>query len=155
MRTSLVLLSLCLSLDVRADSFATTFSEHSRLANRYIVEVGEVEKLDPPTGTRWSGDVLRLNSRCLRSIGYLGYWGHGKKAALLLVDRASTTELAILESSLGSISVEIKPVIVIGCPAQVFSPDPQKSLEELNKLKIETQQLIEQLNKRQNRKTQP
>lgn len=121
-----------LALDARADGFAI-IDEHVNLNNNIIVEAGDVEKLDQPDGTSSNNEILKINSRCLQPSGYMGYWGYGKKAGLLLVDNARTTKLALLESSVGSIKVTINPVLIVECPTTFSDGDQQKLIDDIKK----------------------
>lgn len=144
---TLVTLACC--SHARGDGFAG-LGEHSRLANHAIVEVGDVEKMEPPPGTKWSSEVLRINSRCFEVGGFLGFWGFGKKAGMLLVDQSRSTKLALLEVDLSSIKVEIKPVQIVDCPSPFSGGDPAKLIEEIKRQNAEIQRKIEQL-KRHNK----
>lgn len=121
-----------LALNARADGFVI-IDEHVNLNNNIIVEAGDVEKLDPSDGTNSNNEIFKINNRCLQTSSYMGYWGYGKKAGLLLVDNAQTTKLALLESSIGSIKVTINPILIIECPTAFSDGDQQKLIEDIKK----------------------
>lgn len=121
-----------LALDARADGFAI-IDEHVNLNNNIIVEAGDVEKLDQSDGANSNNEIFKINSRCLQPSGYMGYWGNGKKAGLLLVDSARTTKLALLESSVGSIKVTINPVLIVECSTTFSGGDQKKLIDDIKK----------------------
>lgn len=92
------------------------FGQQEQMKNYIIADVGEVSKVDPPFNTKWENDVYRMNGRCFMFSGYMGYWGYGKKAALLLVNAQKNIQLALIEPSIGATKVELKSIEMIKCP---------------------------------------
>lgn len=92
------------------------FGQQDQMKNYVIADVGEVSKVEPPFNIKWEKDVYRMNGRCFMFSGYTGYWGFGKKAALLLVNAQQNIQLALIESSIGATKVELKPITMIKCP---------------------------------------
>lgn len=119
-----------------ADGWAT-MSQQAQLKNNAIVDVGEVSKVDPPFNTKWENDVYQMNGRCFTLPGYMGFWGYGSKAALLLVNAQKVVQLALLETAIGSIKVELQSISMIKCPAGTnvmpYSDDPEEQLRLLKK----------------------
>jgi hypothetical protein len=92
------------------------FGQQEQMKNYVIADVGEVSKVDPPFNTKWEKDVYRMNGRCFTFYGYTGYWGYGKKAALLLVNAQKSIQLALIEPTIGATKVELKSITMIVCP---------------------------------------
>ena len=109
-----VLLAITSSLAV-ADGW-DMFGQHEQMKNYVIADVGEVNKVDPPFNTKWEKDVYQMNGRCFTYSGYLGYWGYGKKAALLLVNAQKIIQLALIEPTIGATNVKLIPITMIKCP---------------------------------------
>lgn len=125
----LLLLAAC----AFADGF-DTFGKQDDLKKTVIVDVGEAEKIDPPRGKLGAREVIKLAGKCFEPSDYLGYWGYGKKAALLLVDQSRIVKIALLENGSGSIKVDVIRVTRVDCAAITGSDlpiDPQKTLELL------------------------
>src|ERR1051325_4312633 len=94
-----LLSSLYVPITVHADGYAL-FSKHEELKAHAVVEAGNVEKFEVRNVSSLSTrEYLKLGGRCFEPSGYLGYWGYGKKAGLLMSDRNRSLKLAILESS--------------------------------------------------------
>ena len=111
------------------------FSKHEELKGHAIIDAGDVEKIDPPFGKLGATETLKLGANCFEPRGYLGYWGYSKKAGLVLVDRSRTVKLALIESSIGSIKVEVVSVIQIACTTPDSDGLPQDSQQRLQELK--------------------
>lgn len=92
------------------------FGQQDQMKNYFIVDVGEVSKVNPPPNTEWNKDVYRMNGRCFMFSGYMGSWGYGKKAALLLVNAEKSIQLALIEPSIGATKVTLKSIEMIQCP---------------------------------------
>lgn len=124
------------SSQVIADGWAI-MSQQAQLKNNAIIDVGEVSKVDPPFNTKWENDVYQMNGRCFTFSGYMGYWGYGGKAALLLANAQKVVQLALLETAIGSIKVELQSISMIKCPAGTnvmpYSDNPEEQLRLLKK----------------------
>jgi hypothetical protein len=133
-----------------ADGWAM-FSQQAQMKNYVIVDVGEVSKVEPPFNTKWEKDVYQLNGRCFLFSGYVGYWGYGSKAALLLVNAQKDIQLALIESAIGSIKVELQPISMVECPSGTnvlpYSADPEEQLQLLKKRQEELKKKLEDLQK--------
>lgn len=141
------LLAIAMPILASADGFAL-FSRHEELKAHVVVEAGDVEKIDAPFGTLSTNEVLKLNDKCFEPIGLVGLWGIRKKAGLLLVDRARSVKLALLESSIGSIDIKVVSVIQVACPSSSsdgLPSDPQQRLQELKKRQELLQRELERL----------
>ena len=92
------------------------FGQQEQMKNYIIVDVGEASKVEPPFNTKWDKDVYRMNGRCFMFSGYAGYFGYGKKAALLLVNARKSIQLALIEPTIGATKVELKSIAMIECP---------------------------------------
>ena len=90
-----------------------------------------------------------MNGRCFLFSGYIGYWGYGGKAGLLLVNAQKTTQLAILESAIGSIKVDLHSITMLKCPSGTnvipYSDDPEEQLKLLRKRQEELKKKLEEL----------
>jgi len=119
-----------------ADGWAV-MSQQAQLKNNAIIDVGEVSKVDPPFNTKWENDVYQMNGRCFTFSGYMGYWGYGGKAALLLTNAQKIVQLALLETAIGSIKVELQYISMIKCPSGTnvmpYSDNPEEQLRLLKK----------------------
>jgi hypothetical protein len=119
-----------------ADGWAIV-SQQTQLKDNAIIDVGEVSKVDPPFNTKWESDVYQMNGRCFTLSGYMGYWGYGGKAALLLVNAQKFVQLALLETAIGSIKVELHSISMIKCPTGTnvmpYSDNPEEQLRLLKK----------------------
>lgn len=148
----------CLLLVVTTTSLAdgwATFGEHAALKNHVVADVGEASKVDPPPDTRWSNDVFQINGRCFIFPGLTSFWGYGSKPALVLVNEQKQTKLALVESAIGSIKVEVKEITLVQCPqgsdVLPHSDDLQERLKLLQKRQDELKRKLEELQKsRQN-----
>jgi len=134
-----------------ADGWAT-FGDHAALKNHVVADVGEVSKVAPPPDTKLSEDVFQINGRCFIFSGLTGFWGYGSKPALVLVNVQKQFKLALVESSIGSIRVEVKEITLVQCPQASdvlpYSGDPQERLELLQKRQEELKRRLEELQKR-------
>ncbi len=124
------------SVNVHADGWAI-FSQHDQMKNYVIVEVGSVSTVAPPFNTKWENDVYQMNGRCFVFDGYIGYWGYGDKAALLLVNENKYIQLALVTSEIGSVKVELESITLIKCPSGSeiipYSSDPEERLKQLKR----------------------
>jgi hypothetical protein len=79
----------------------------------------------------------------------MGYWGYGSKAALLLVNAQKNIQVALIESAIGSIKVELQPVSMIECPTGTnvtpYSADPEERLKLLKQRQEELMKKLEEL----------
>lgn len=127
------------------------FSQQAQMKNHVIVDVGEVSKVEPPFNTKWENDVYQMNGRCFLFSGYMGYWGYGNKAALLLVNAQKSIQLALIESAIGSIKVELQSITMLDCPSGTnvtpYSDDPEEQLKLLKKKQEELKKKLEDLQK--------
>ncbi|MDD5385454.1 MAG: hypothetical protein PHG89_11325 [Gallionella sp.] len=130
-----------------ADGYSM-FSNHKELKGQAVIEAGDVEKIDPPFGKIGAGEVLMLGTNCFEPMGAIGTWGFSKKAGLLLVDRSRNIRLALLESSIGSIKIDIVSVMQVSCPtsgSDDLPHDPQQRLRELKRRQDLLQRELERL----------
>ena len=141
------LLSLASSQAI-ADGWAI-MSQQAQLKNNAIIDVGEVSKVDPPFNTKWENDVYQMNGRCFTFPGYMGYWGYGGKAALLLANAQKVVQLALLETAISSIKVELHSISMIKCPTGTnvmpYSDDPEEQLRLLKKRQEEMKKKLEEI----------
>ena len=107
--------SIFVSMQSYADGWAM-FSQHDQMKNYVIVDVGEVSKVGEPFNTKFENDIYQINGHCFIFSGYVGYWGYGKKAAMLLINAQKNIQIALIESEIGSIKIDQKPITLIKCP---------------------------------------
>lgn len=140
----------CAQSQAEADGWAL-FSQEAQLKNYVIADVGEVSKVEPPVNTKWENEVYQMNGRCFSFFGYVGYWGFGNKAALLLVNAQKTIQLALIEASIGLIKVELKSITMLECPPGTtvipYSDDPEEKLKLLRKRQEELKKNLEDIRK--------
>lgn len=124
------------SAQAGADCWAM-FSQQAQMKNYVIVDVGEASKVEPPYNTKWEKDVYQMNGRCFVFSGYIDYWGYGGKAALLLVNAQKSIQLALVETAIGSVKVELQSISMIECPSgnnvMPYSDNPEEQLKLLKK----------------------
>ncbi len=98
-----------------ADGFSS-FGDHDELKNHAVVFAGDVESIQIQNQSLMTTEsVLKMENACFSPAGYLGYWGYGKKAGLLLVDNQKRLSIAIFEDSIGSIEVKVLGVSQVSC----------------------------------------
>ena len=132
---------------VHADGYGL-FSKHEELRGHAVIDAGDVEKIDPPFGKLGASETLKLGANCFEPLSSLGSWGYSKKAGLVLVDRSRTVKLALIESSIGSIKVEMVSVMQVACPttgSDGLPQDPQQRLQELKRRQELLQRELERL----------
>jgi hypothetical protein len=158
MKLACILVLVVMPTAATADGYAF-LSKHAELKAHFVVDAGDVEKIDPPFGKLGATEVLKLNSNCFQPAGSLGSWGYGKKAGLVLVDRNESIRIALLESSIGSIKVETTLVLQVACPTEDSSGlplDPQQRLQELRRqqelLQLQLERLRQQRQQQQQQK---
>lgn len=138
------------SAQADADGWAL-FSQQAQMKNYVVVDVGEVSKVEPPFNTKWENDVYQMNGRCFLFSGYIGYSGYGSKAALLLVNAQKSIQLALFESAIGSVKVELQSITKIECPSGTnvipYSDDPEERLKLLKKRQEELNKKLKDLQK--------
>lgn len=136
------------SAQAGADGWAI-MSHQAQMRNNVIIDVGEVSKVEPPFNTKWENDVYQMNGRCFTFSGYIGIWGYGSKAALLLVNAQKVVQLALIESAIGSIKVELQSISMLKCPAGTsvipYSDDPEEQLKLLRKRQEEIKKKLEDM----------
>lgn len=136
------------SAQADADGWAI-MSQQAQLKNNVIVDVGEVSKVEPPFNTKWENEVYQMNGRCFTFSSYMGYWGYGGKAALLLANAQKVVQLALIESAIGSIKVELHSISMLKCPAGTnvmpYSDDPEEQLRLLKKRQEEMKKKLEEI----------
>ena len=124
------------SIEASADGWAT-FSHHSSMKGYVIVDVGDVSEVQPPFNTKWSENVFQMNGRCFTFPGYMGIWGYGSKAAILLANAQKDIKLGLIGSSMGSIKIELQSISPIKCPSSTnvlpHSDNPEEQLQLLKK----------------------
>ena len=139
--------TLTLCQQASADGF-DMFTRHEELKNHVIIDTGDFEKLSPSFGKLAASDVLKLNSNCFEPLGSLGSWGYGKKAGLVLMNKEKSIKVALIESSIGSIKIQVTTVIQVACPSadsNGLSTDPQQRLQELRRRQEALQKELERL----------
>jgi hypothetical protein len=107
----------------RGDDWAFVGSDHEQLKGFAIAAVGSVieeSKYDPVTSERlrWFEFHESYGTRFCFRVRSLGNTGTGEKAALLLVDNNDQVRVAILDSYVGSIKVDMLQPERIQCPSQ-------------------------------------
>lgn len=135
MRWILIPLSFLLASLSSAEQYEFLDS-HKELKETTIIEVGDVEKLEPPPNVRWTSDVLKIAEQCVQLTGiYPGNWSYGKKAGVLLVDKFLIYKIALIESGIGSIKVTTAPVEIVDCQSVLSdkSPSMDKILSDMKK----------------------
>lgn len=81
----------------------------------------------------------------------MGLWGLGRKAAFVLVDQAKSTKIALFDTGIGSIKVDVFLVTQVDCSVSGSSEmpnDPEKALEMLKKKQEILQKELERLKNR-------
>ena len=117
MRWRLILLASIIATSAHADEFASWNSKHQELKETAILEIGDIEKLQPPPDKQWEYDILKITDICVRLKNhYYEYWGYGKKAGLLVVDKYSEYKVVFIESEVGQkLKVSTIPVEIVDC----------------------------------------
>ena len=136
---------------VFAGGFAS-LSKHEELKGHAIIEAGDFEKIESPIGNLGGREVLRLGANCFEATGMLGLWGLNRKAGLLLVDRARSMKVALLESAIGDVKVEVIAVTQVTCPTSEsdrLSRDPQQLQQELKRRQDILQRELDRLRQKQ------
>lgn len=153
MRTTFNLAAVALAmmpLSAHADGWAL-FGKQSAMKNYVIADVGEVSPVDPPVNTKWEQDVYQMNGRCFYFPGYMGIWGFGGKAALLLVNAQKDVKVALFETSIGTVKADLQSIVLVECPAGTnvipYSDDPEEQLRLLQKRQEDLKKKLEQLQK--------
>jgi hypothetical protein len=119
---------------VFADGFEM-FSKHEELKAHEVVDAGDVEPFDLHNISS-IGQVVTLGGNCYKTIDSMELLGVEKKAGLLLMDHLHSLKLALLESSIGSIKINVYNVMKVTCPSTLsdgLPSDPQQRLQELIK----------------------
>lgn len=133
-----------------ADGWAL-FSKQNDLKNHAIVDVGEISEVSKPVGANWNVDLYQMNGRCLAFSGYSSPPFYGRKAALLLANSAQRISLAILETSISSIKVDVYAVEMYECPNSSgvvpYSSDPAEMLRLLEERQRELQRQLDELSR--------
>jgi len=150
---SFITLVFCLLPSFASASGWAIFSEHERMKGYSVEEVGNVSKVEPPFNTTWEEDVYQMNGRCFLLPSYMGIWGIGDKSGLLLVNAQKIIQLALIESSIGSIKVEMESVNMVECPSGTnvipYSSDPEERLRMLKQQQEELKRKLELLRQHQ------
>ena len=151
-KAMVALLLAVLSFSACADGWAF-LSQQEQMKGFVIADVGEVSEVEPPFNTKWQEDVYKMNGRCFSFSGYNGYWGYGSKAAFLLVNAQKVIKVALIESSIGSLNVELKSVTMLECPTRSggvpYSDDPEEQLRLFQKQQEELKKKLEELLKQE------
>lgn len=124
------------------------FGRQDDLKKTVIADVGEAEKIDAPFGKLGASDMIKINGRCFEPIGSIGSWGYSRKAAFVVVDQTKSVKIAILENRIGSIKVDVIPVIQVDCSLNTsggLPSDPERLLEALRKRQEALQNELERL----------
>lgn len=148
---TLVLISL--PSFVSATTFGGYDSKEGKLKNKVIIEAGNAEEVQPPYGVEWNKKLFVINSRCFVFPGYVGYWGYGGKASLLVSDKQGNLELFTFDTSFSSLKTGVESVLLVECPdsANILprSDDPEEQLRLLEeygrKQKIKSDAYIKML----------
>lgn len=148
-KNAMVVLFLALaSAQADADGWAM-FSQQAQMKNYVIVDVGEASKVEPTYNAKWNKDVYQMNGRCFVFPGYMGYWGYGNKAAFLLVNAQKSIQLALVETAIGSVKVELQSIAMIECPSgnnvMPYSDNSEEQLMLLKKRQAELKKKLEDL----------
>jgi hypothetical protein len=125
-----------------ADGFGI-LSRHDVLKGLTIIDVGEIEKVDPLHGKPEVNSILKLGLSCYETYGSAGSWSFGRKAGLVLADSSRGIRIAFIESQIGNITVEVFNAIQISCDARgsdASSRDRQRRLEEQGLQEMKRQQ---------------
>jgi len=85
-----------------ADSFAI-FSEHEKLKDNVIIEVGVVNEI--------KNDFYSIGSYCFSAFSHIS-----NDAALLFKDTQQYISLALLKSELSSVKVKVETINLVQCP---------------------------------------
>lgn len=151
-RFALSALITAVSSSASADGWAA-FSEHAKMKNYTIADVGDATEVQRPfnPNAEMLPKVYQLNGRCFTMLGYVGFWGYGGKSALLLVNEQKDVELALIETSLSSVKVEMKPISIVRCPTRTdvvpYGDNPEERLRLLRKRQEELQKMIDEYRK--------
>lgn len=133
---------------VSADGWAL-FSKQNELKNNVIVDVGEVSEISKPIGARWNVDLYQIKGRCLAFSDYSNPNLYDNKAAFLLVNSAQRFSVAILETTVGAIKVDVHAVDMYECPnntnALDYSSDPAEILKRLEEKQKQLQRQLKEL----------
>lgn len=124
------------------------FSKHEELKGHVVVAAGDFEKIEIRSSSGYSTlELLKLGSNCFEPLGATGIWGFGKKAGLVLVDRNRSMRVALIESLVGSIKIELLSVTQVSCSAgsSTLDGDPQQTLDQLRRQQQELQRQLERL----------
>jgi len=143
---------VCLFVSIGASGGSwDSFGDHKEMKDYVVTEVGNAEKLDPPSNTGWSKDVYQLNQHCFTLLGHLDYWGYGGKAAFILANQYGSTKIALFERSVSSVKVEVQNITMIKCPSSNVVPysdevgELMKSYERQQEgIKLQVEELIRQ-----------
>ncbi|HWM95085.1 MAG TPA: hypothetical protein VN493_30295 [Thermoanaerobaculia bacterium] len=117
-----LLLGLLLSASAAQGDWAFG-SDHEEMKGFVIAAVGKISaesKYDPRTFERLQWYEFRESySRkfCFKFKSFYGSSGLDDQAALLLVDESKDVRLAIIESSVGNIKVQVEEMEPVQCPA--------------------------------------
>ena len=152
---SLSTAAFILATPAYADDFDSWNSKHQELKETAILEIGDIEKIQPPLGSQWKYDVLKISDKCVQlTSSYSEYWGYGKKAGLLVVDKYLYYKIAFIESMIGqSIKVTTVPVEMVDCQSTLNnqSPSLEKMLDEIKMKQEMFRRRQEALQKESNR----
>lgn len=140
-----------ISIQVHANGWAI-LSQHDQMKKNVIAGVGMVSKIQPPFNAEWEKEVYQINGHCFVLPGYSGYRSYSGKAALLLVNAQNIIQLALIQSEIGFIKVDLYSITMIECPAGSniipYTNDPEEHLKLLNKRQEELDKKLEEIMRR-------
>lgn len=123
MLSSLLLMLFLNAIPVRGD-WAAFGSEHGLMKGFVIAAVGKISaesKYDPKTFERLQWYEFRESYStkfCFKLKSFYGSSDLGDQAALLLVNESKEVRLAIIESSIGNIKVQVEEMEPVQCPTR-------------------------------------
>lgn len=141
-----ILFSLICPRDAHSSGW-DTFSKHDELKGLTIVEAADVSKIIPPPSVKWTVDLHKIGNQCLAFSNYNVPILYRGKAALLLVDSAGTTSLAIFKENVSSVEVKLYPVSLYKCPYGTTRLEHAKQVREFHKQQLKDMKLQQKKNK--------
>lgn len=122
--TAIAALSALLVPPVFGRGWALIGSDHKKLRGQAVAAVGTVSmQTKYLQGSLENLEWFEFDADsgvdfCFLFTGYVGYYGASEKPALLLMDERKNMTLAVLESVVGSIKVEIEEIEAVKCPSR-------------------------------------
>lgn len=104
--------------------WAAVSSDHRALQGLSIVGVGSVSQ-ESYTNYRTYQTIEWFEFKesyqtdfCFLLPNYIGVWGYGDKAALIVMDDQENYGMAFFESAVGNVRVELEPFQLVDCPSR-------------------------------------